>query len=140
MTKKSYLETLLEEFEDDFEFKVDCKILDITEEICKAMDDKGLNRADLSRLLEISKPAVTRMLNGNTNFTLKRLLKIATALNKDLNISFTEPKKLSGFNNIEKSQSLAEQPMADNINSNFLQFNSQHPKEEKKMIPEPVAA
>ena len=88
MDDKNVYESLLEEFEDDIDFKVEVKILEITEQICEAMTEKGINRSDLSKLLETSKSAITKMLNGSTNFTLKRLVKIASALNTEVNISF----------------------------------------------------
>lgn len=112
MIKKSYLETLLEEFEDDFEFKVDGKILDITETICEIMNQNGIRRADLSRRLKTSKSAVTKMLNGSSNFTLKSLMKIAIALDKDLDISFTEPKAMN-FNVPKENESASIQTEND---------------------------
>jgi len=93
-----------EEFKDDLEYKVEYKILEITEQICEVMDDKKINRAELSKLLETSKSAVTKMLSGNTNFTLKRLLKIAMVLDKDLDINFKEPKEKTNVNDTKGTE------------------------------------
>lgn len=97
MDKNEYL-NYFEEFENDLDFKTEYKILEITEDICKIMDKKSLNRADLARLLDTSKSAVTKMLSGSTNFTLKRLIKIAMSLEKDVNISFNDPIGKVDFN------------------------------------------
>lgn len=118
-----------EEFEDDLDFKVEYKILEITEEICNIMDAKELKRADLSKLLKTSKSAVTKMLNGSTNFTLKRLLKIAAALDKNVYISFTDPKKAGGFNEIKTAQYTNGNPepadLADSNDQSVFQFPHQ---------------
>ena len=97
MVTKNLYQQLVEEFKNDIDFKIESIVLDITEEICEIMDEQKINRADLSRLLNTSKSAVTKMLNGSTNFTLKRLLKIAMALDKDLDINFKEPKEKINF-------------------------------------------
>ncbi len=137
MTQKSYLETLIDDFEDDFEFKVDCKILDITEDICKALKDKGSSRADLSRRLEISKPAVTRMLNGNTNFTLKSLLKIAIALEKELDISFKEPRRKVDFNVKKETKTVYVKSGNSSLTTCEEAIQELNPENNKK---EPIAA
>lgn len=98
MVENNLYKQLLEEFKDDIDFKVAGLITDITEDVCEIMDEKNINRASLSTIMGTSKAAITKMLNGNTNFTLKRLLKVAIALEKELNISFKEPKRAVSFN------------------------------------------
>lgn len=93
MTEKNLYQTLSEEFENDTEYKIEYKILEITEQICSVMKEKQITRAELSRRLGTSKTAVTKMLDGNTNFTLKRLIKVADALEKELDILLVQPKK-----------------------------------------------
>ena len=46
-------------------------ILEITEVICQKMAEKKMTRKSLAEKLSISPPAVTKILNGNSNFTLK---------------------------------------------------------------------
>lgn len=101
MNNQNIFQDLLSGFENDIDYKVESQLLEITEEICNVMKEKKINRANLATLLETSKSAVTKMLNGSANFTLKRLLKIAIALDSGLEIRFTETKKPMSFNVVE---------------------------------------
>jgi len=98
MDDNNLYQDLMEEFKDDLDFKVEYKILELTEDICKIMEEKKLNRAGLASIMKTSNAAITKMLNGSTNFTLKRLLKIAISLDKDLDIGFKETKRVVNFN------------------------------------------
>lgn len=98
MDNNNLYQDLMEEFKDDLDFKVEYKILELTEDICKIMEEKKINRAGLASIMKTSNAAITKMLNGSTNFTLKRLLKIAIALDKDLDIGFKETKRVVSFN------------------------------------------
>ena len=91
MTMKKRYTQMFKEVEDDFEFRFEDYICIITEGICEIMEEKGLKRTDLAKKLEVSKPAVTRMLEGSPNFTVKRLLRVAEVLDRKLKIVL-EPK------------------------------------------------
>jgi len=80
----------LESLKDGFEFRLETLILDLTEKVCIKMEEKNINRKKLSDLLDVSPPAVTKILNGNSNFTLKTLLSLSDALDLDLRIDFVE--------------------------------------------------
>lgn len=90
MTTERWFKNRLDSFKEDFEFRFETLILNITEKISKRMKEKNISRKKLSQLLRISPPAVTKILNGNANFTLKTLLSVADALELDLNIEFRE--------------------------------------------------
>ena len=90
MAAKTWLEKKLEQFENDFDFRIESIILDITERICEKLEQKNISRAKFAELLGVSPPAVTKILNGNSNFTLKTLLSIADALELDLKVQFAE--------------------------------------------------
>ena len=92
MASGDWLKNKIELFKDDFDFRLETFILDITEDICKRMKQKNINRSELADLLNVSPPAVTKILNGNSNFTLKTLLSLADALGQELKINFTEKK------------------------------------------------
>jgi transcriptional regulator with XRE-family HTH domain len=96
MKTKNWFKNKLDELKDDFEFRLEGFILNITEDICKRMKKKNINRTDLAQKLNVSRPAVTKILNGSSNFTLRTLLSIADALEFDLEIGFTE-KNLSFY-------------------------------------------
>ncbi len=74
------------ESRDSVEYKLEWAILDITEQIADCMHAKELNRAQLAKLLEVSPPMVTKMLNGTVNFTLKSLVGVAHVLGCDLSV------------------------------------------------------
>jgi len=90
MDTKTWFKRKLDSFKDDFEFRLETLIYKITEKISEKMDQKRINRTKFAKLLQISPPAVTKILNGNSNFTLKTLLSIADALELDLKIDFKE--------------------------------------------------
>ena len=90
MKKNTWFKSKLEKFKDDFDFRLETLILKITESIAKRIKEKSLKRSDLANLLKVSPPAVTKILNGNSNFTLKTLLAISDALDLDLQIEFKE--------------------------------------------------
>jgi transcriptional regulator with XRE-family HTH domain len=68
------------------EFRVDQIKFEITEEICKQMKANSITRTELAERLNSSKAYVTKMLRGNSNFTLESLVKIAEALGCELNV------------------------------------------------------
>jgi len=92
MVAGNWLKKKLELFKDDFDFRLETLILNITERICKRMEQKKINRTELADLLNVSPPAVTKILNGNSNFTLKTLLSLADVLEQELEINFGDKK------------------------------------------------
>jgi transcriptional regulator with XRE-family HTH domain len=90
MNLNNWIKNKLELYKDDPEFRFESLILDITESISRKMIKKNINRTKLAELLNISRPAVTKILNGNSNFTLKTLLSLSAALDLDLKIEFKE--------------------------------------------------
>lgn len=105
MVKKNWFKDFLDSMEGNFEFRLESMILEITEKICEAMDHKNISRSEFADLLGISRPAVTKILNGNSNFTLKTLISIADALELKFNIEFKEKdsivQKPTDYPNIE---------------------------------------
>jgi transcriptional regulator with XRE-family HTH domain len=90
MNTQEWFKNKLESFKEDFEFRFETLILEITEKISRRMKQKKINRTNLADLLEVSRPAVTKILDGNSNFTLRKLLSLADALELDLEIDFKE--------------------------------------------------
>lgn len=90
MNTQEWFKNKLESFKEDFEFRLETLILEITEKISQRMKKKKIKRTDLAVLLEVSRPAVTKILDGNSNFTLRKLLSLADALGLDLEINFKE--------------------------------------------------
>jgi transcriptional regulator with XRE-family HTH domain len=92
MDAQKWYKHLVNKIKDTLEYRFESVILDITEDICRIMKEKNISRSKLAEKLNISRPAVTRMLGGNPNFTLKRLLAVADALDLELVAGFKERK------------------------------------------------
>lgn len=90
MKNTNWFTSKLEAFKEDFEFRFEALVLDLTENICKRMAHENISRTEFAKRLSVSPPAVTKILRGNSNFTLKTLLSIADALGQELSIDFKE--------------------------------------------------
>jgi transcriptional regulator with XRE-family HTH domain len=101
MAAKSWFQKQIEALKDDFNFRLETLILNITETISENMEKKGFNRSKFAEILRVSPPAVTKILNGTSNFTLKTLLTIADALELNLKIDFEEKVKVSAIYPVE---------------------------------------
>lgn len=85
-TAAEWMKESLAKYKDTFEFKLEEVILDITEEVCRAMEEKEIDRAELADKLGVSRAFISKLLNGTPNLTIKTLMKIAVALDKELSI------------------------------------------------------
>ena len=79
---------ILESYKDDFDFRLEGLIFDLTEQISKKLKEKKINRKQFAKVLNVSPAAVSKILNGNPNFTIRTLLSMADALKTELNIEF----------------------------------------------------
>ncbi len=70
----------LEELKEDPEFLTQGLLLEVNETVCELMEDQGVSRAELARRLNWPRSAVTKMLQGNHNISIGRLMKVALAL------------------------------------------------------------
>lgn len=60
--------------------------LAFTEDVCAVMEEKKISRTELARRLGTSPAYVTKLLRGDTNFTLATLVKVARALGAELEV------------------------------------------------------
>lgn len=90
MKAYGWFKDLLEEAEGTFEYKLEGLELEVTERILQVMDEQGLTRSELTRRLNVSKAAVSKLLNNGSNMTLKRLLAVAEALNLELRVDLRQ--------------------------------------------------
>jgi transcriptional regulator with XRE-family HTH domain len=90
MKTKNWFIKMVDSFKDDFEFRHEALILEVTEKISKRIKALKLSKTGLAERLKVSPPAVSKILNGNSNFTLKTLLSISDALDTSLSIEFKE--------------------------------------------------
>ena len=68
---------------------------EVTEAIIEAMEEKGIKRADLSRIMGVSRSYVTQLLEGSVNITLRKFVEVCHAL--DTNPRALVAKKFSSF-------------------------------------------
>lgn len=88
MNLEEFFKKEIEDRKDDFAFRLEALILEITEQISRYMKERNISRVKLAKLLGVSPPAVTKILNGNSNFTLKTLLALANAIGIEMRIEF----------------------------------------------------
>ncbi len=62
-------------------------IFEITETICKVMDEKGINKTKLSKLAGVSKSNITQLLSGDHNMRLTTVADLLYALDSKLAVS-----------------------------------------------------
>jgi hypothetical protein len=63
---------------------VESLLLEATETICQRMEALQVSRAELARRLGKSRAAVTQMLEGNANLTIRTLAEVMFALDGEL--------------------------------------------------------
>lgn len=80
---------LFERFEQSESYHIDAAKLEISEQIHLAMEQQGISRAELARSLGKSRAYVTKVLQGSTNFTLESLVRIARALDCQLDLQLS---------------------------------------------------
>lgn len=64
-------------------------ILGFTRSVLTRLQALGLTKKNLSEKLEVSPAYVTKLIGGSNNFTLKTMVKIAMALESELEVSLT---------------------------------------------------
>lgn len=80
---------LFERFEQSENYHLDAAKVEISEQIYLAMEQQGVSKAELARRLGKSRAYVTKVLQGSTNFTLESLVRIARALDYQLDLQFS---------------------------------------------------
>jgi transcriptional regulator with XRE-family HTH domain len=86
MEQKKGFDGLFKEAEGHLDYWVETAILDLTEDVARLMDEKGVSRSELARRIGTSPAYVTQVLRGNANYTLKTMTKLGLALDSELRI------------------------------------------------------
>lgn len=87
-TKLSFAD-MFRELEQAGELYVEWAKIDVAEQISLAMKRRDVNKAKLAGLLGKSRAYVTQILQGDANFTIESLVKIARALECELDLKLT---------------------------------------------------
>ena len=87
---KKVFADLLAKYEQDDDYQISGLKVEIAEKIYSAMEKGGVSQAELARRLGKSRAYITKILQGNVNFTLETLAKISQALDCNLHFDLTE--------------------------------------------------
>lgn len=74
-------------------------LCELTEDICRAMDQQGITRTELADRLGVSRQYITNFLNTPQNTTLKQIVRFANAVGLEVAMSLTprgEPSRSEG--------------------------------------------
>lgn len=89
--KHATARSLYEEAEKHLSYWVEGAIIDFTEELCRVMDESGVSRAELARRIGSSPAYITKILRGNSNFTLSSMVRVSRALEHEVRIHLSRP-------------------------------------------------
>ncbi len=84
---KTFIEKLIDDAEGRKLYFREDLIFEITEEICKVMEEKGISKAQLSRLAGVSKSNITQLLSGNHNMQLTTVADLLYTLDSKMVVS-----------------------------------------------------
>lgn len=84
------LEGRLDALETNAAFVADSLKIEIGDEVIRVLKEKDWSRSDLARALKRSRQYVTKMLKGDTNFTLESIASLSIALNKEFHFVFAD--------------------------------------------------
>jgi transcriptional regulator with XRE-family HTH domain len=135
---------LFERFEQSESYHIDAAKLEISEQIYLAMEQQSVSKAELARRLGKSRAYVTKVLQGNTNFTLESLVRIGRALDCQLDLQFSPRYRASELDELWEAgrrsashNKVPHEPMSDYIR--LVETHSRTARE-IKYAPIPVAA
>jgi plasmid maintenance system antidote protein VapI len=83
--------SLLTEFQPSEAFELERAKVEIAEQIHRIMEQQNISNVELARRLGSSKAYVTKILQGNSNFTIESLIKISRAISCQIDIQFSQP-------------------------------------------------
>jgi transcriptional regulator with XRE-family HTH domain len=101
MTQRSF-QTMMREAESGPELAVEGAKLDFALALGRLMERQGLSRSDLAAKLKVSLPMVTKILRGDSNFTIETMVRVARAAGGSVQIHVvdddaeTRPRALNG--------------------------------------------
>lgn len=122
----SFIDELIKTPEGRKSYEREGLIFRVTETISAAMEQRGVKKADLARLLGTNKSHITQLLNGHQNMTLAKVADVMLALGYRLEITANE---------LEESKHLQSSEVAAPVISNYkISFQGLTWKTEKSVI------
>ncbi|BBO76138.1 hypothetical protein DSCW_35550 [Desulfosarcina widdelii] len=87
MDTESWFKSKRKSIQKTLDYKIESLLLSITETLREQLKNEGMTRSMLAKKLGVSPAAVTKLLNGESNFTIKKLMSLADALNLEVQIN-----------------------------------------------------
>ncbi len=84
--EKQSLTSLTKEIESTVEYEIEAAKYLISDLIYSIMEQEGISRADLAKLMNRSRPFITKLLSGNNNFEISTLVHVSRACGYKLNV------------------------------------------------------
>ena len=85
----NFIERLLSDREGQKLYFREDLMFEVTEAICKVMGEKGISKAELSRIAGVSKSNITQLLSGDHNMRLTTIADLLFALDARLEVTAT---------------------------------------------------
>ena len=99
--KSVFFENLFTELENRDDYHVTGMKIEIAEQIYLLMKKKKVNKAELARKLGKNRAYVTRILKGDTNFTIETIVKIGRRLDAEWQFNLVEKGAKKGRDSAE---------------------------------------
>lgn len=80
MSTKEWLANIQNDFNKDWDYRGELESIKFTEEILENIKTNNIKKNELADRLKTTAPYVSKILNGNCNFTLKTIYRICYAL------------------------------------------------------------
>jgi len=70
-------------------------VAELTQDLCRLMEEKQVSRAELARRMGTSRAYITKLLGGNANFTLATMVKLAMAFDGALHVHIADQRAVT---------------------------------------------
>lgn len=104
MVKKTFKNLISKARERD-SYWIGKAISDFTEDLCKLMESRNISKTELARRIGSSPAYVTKVLRGNTNFTVESMVRLVRALDGQLCIRVEQIEVLAAWQESHAAES-----------------------------------
>jgi transcriptional regulator with XRE-family HTH domain len=98
--------------------------MEATENLCRAMESKGVSRSQLAERLGVSRAWVTELLGGTHNVTLGTLSDAFFALGHSLHVSYGDATDAVRLTPVDSSEAVAVTDVAWTVGESWKQWRS----------------
>lgn len=83
-----FLTETADEDRSSVEYRQQALVLELSGRVLSRIEDLGISQAELARRMGVSRPMITKLLTGDSNFQLKTLIRLSDALEMDFVADF----------------------------------------------------